>query len=258
VTNPLSLYIPGNSQLHSLNPLTKLILTFSLIVFGFTIPSYWSSYVITFLVVVPLSLIAGVWKTLLRITFQIVWPFALSIFLIQGFLWGSGEYFIIIGPLSLWKDGLLFSIESVGNILLFTISFLLLSLTTRPDNLMLALSQIGIPKSITYVVVTAIQIAPYFQLRASKIQDAQQSRGLQTEGNIYIRARALIPMILPLVLSSLVDVEERSIAIEARAFQSPTRKTSLYAIPDTRGQRIFRWLLLASILLVIVSRIWLW
>ncbi len=258
MTNSLSLYIPGNSRIHSLNPLTKLTLTFSLVVLGFTIPGYWPSYAIAFLIILPLSIIAGVWKTLLRTTLHIVWPFALSIFLIQGFLWGSGEFFFTIGPFTLWKEGLLFSIESVGNILLFTISFLLLSLTTRPDNLMLALSQIGIPKPITYVVVTAIQIAPYFQARAKKILDAQQSRGLQTEGNIFIRARALIPMILPLVLSSLVDVEERAIAIEARAFQSPTRKTSLYDIPDSWEQRALRWLLLILVLLAIGGRIWLW
>lgn len=257
MTNSLSLYIPGNSRIHSLNPLTKLTLTFSLVVLGFTIPGYWISYGIAFLIIIPLALVAGVWKQLLRTTFHIVWPFALSIFLIQGFLWGSGEYITKIGPFTLWTEGVLFSVESIGNILLFTISFLLLSLTTRPDNLMLALSQIGIPKPITYVVVTAIQIAPYFQARALKILDAQQSRGMQTEGNIFIRARAVLPMILPLVLSSLVDVEERAIAIEARAFQSPIRKTSIHDIPDTSEQKALRWLLIITVILVIGGRIWL-
>ncbi len=258
MTNTLSLYVPGNSRIHSLNPLTKLILIISLIVFGFAIPGYWISYIIAFLVIFPLSIIAGIWKTLIRTTLYIVWPFALSIFLIQSILWGNGEILFSIGPFTIWKDGLIFSIESVGNILIFTMSFLLLSLTTRPDSLMFALSQIGVPKSINFVVVTAIQIAPYLQARATKILDAQQSRGLQTEGNIFLRARALIPMILPLVLSSLVDVEERSIAIEARAFQSPTRKTSLYTISDSWMQRLFRWLLLVSILVVMGGNIWLW
>jgi energy-coupling factor transporter transmembrane protein EcfT len=122
---------------------------------------------------------------------------------------------------------------------------------------MLALSQVGIPKSITYVVVTAIQIAPYFQARAIKIQEAQQSRGLQTEGNILIRSRALIPMILPLILASIVDVEERSIAIEARAFQSSNRKSSLYEISDSIEQQIIRYLLLALVILLIIIRLWL-
>lgn len=257
MTNSLSLYIPGNSLIHNLNPLTKLTLTFFLIVFGFVLPGYWTSYALTLLVVIPLAIISGVWKTLIRTTFNIVWPFALSIILIQGFLWGSGDILFSVGPLNFWSDGLVFSIKSIGNILLFTISFLLLSLTTRPDHLMLALSQVGIPKSITYVVVTAIQIAPYIQARASKIIDAQRSRGLRTEGNIFIRSRALIPMILPLILSSLVDVEERSIAIEARAFQSPTHKSSLFEISDSQGQRLIRYLLFITMILLIVIRIWL-
>jgi energy-coupling factor transport system permease protein len=258
LNNALSLYIPGKSRFHELNPLTKLTIAVSLIAVGFLIPWLATGYVLFLLVVVPISVTAGIVKQITRTSLRITLPFALSIFLIQGFFWGSGEVLFSIGPLDYRYLGLLFSIESVGNILLIVGSFLLLSMTTRPDALMLSLSQLGMPNAITYIVVTTIQIAPYFQTRADKILDAQRSRGLQTEGNLMTRVKAFFPLILPLVLSSLLDVEERAIAIEARAFNSPTKKTSLLLINDQPLERIARWTLVVVVFLCVFARIWLW
>jgi energy-coupling factor transport system permease protein len=161
-----------------------------------------------------------------------------------------------LGPLSIEKEGLMFALISIGRIVLVIGSFLLLALSTRPDLLMSALAGLGVPGALTYIVVTSIQIVPRFQARASMIIDAQHSRGLSTEGNLLQRARALTPLIMPLILSSLVDVEERSMAIEARAFNAPGSKTSLTVIVDTVKQRIARWAMLMVIILLIGYRIW--
>lgn len=254
----LSLYEPGKSWFHELNPLTKLTLAFSLIAIGFLVPGLLIGYAIFLLVVIPISITAGIWSRLVRTTLRITLPFAVSIFLIQGFFWSGGEVLFSLGPLTYKYQGLLFGIESVGNILLVISSFLLLSLTTRPDSLMLSLAQLGMPNAITYIVVTTIQIAPYFQSRAEKILDAQRSRGLKTEGNLFVRAQALLPLIMPLVLSSLLDVEERAIAIEARAFNSSNPKTSLLEIHERPYERILRWVFVLLIVLFIIARIWLW
>jgi energy-coupling factor transporter transmembrane protein EcfT len=61
----------------------------------------------------------------------------------------------------------------------------------------------------------------------------------------------------PLVFGSLVEVEERAIAIEARGFTSTHPKTSLYDIPDTNLDRTLRWLLIGLVLLTIALKIWL-
>jgi energy-coupling factor transport system permease protein len=160
------------------------------------------------------------------------------------------------GPFTVEKEGLTFALASVGRILLVISSFLLLALATRPDALMNALTNIGLPGSITYIVVTTIQIVPRFQSRAATITDAQRSRGLNTEGNLIQRGKALIPLILPLVLSSIVDVEERAIAIEARAFNSPGPKTSLVDIEDSRVQKFIRWVMILLMILLIGFRLW--
>ena len=256
MTTSVSLYIAGDSGLHRLNPLTKLILTLTLIAAGFAIPFAWASYAIFLVVILPLSYWGGIWKQMIRAVWKIVLPFAISVILIQGLLWGKGTTLFTLGPFSVEKEGIVFALTSVGRITLVISSFLLLAMATRPDSLMSALFGIGLPGAITYIVVTTIQIIPRFQVKAAVIIDAQRSRGLKTEGNFLQRARSLLPLIMPLVLSSLVDVEERAIAIEARAFNAPGPKTSLMTINDSRVQRISRWIMLILSLLLIGYRLW--
>jgi energy-coupling factor transporter transmembrane protein EcfT len=78
---------------------------------------------------------------------------------------------------------------------------------------------------------------------------------METKGNLLIRARAIIPVVLPLVLGSLIEVEERAIAIEARGFNSNRKETSLVEIPDTISQVVFRKALLIFITVLMVARI---
>jgi energy-coupling factor transport system permease protein len=94
------------------------------------------------------------------------------------------------------------------------------------------------------------------QAKAQTIIAAQRSRGLDTESSILKRIQALVPLVGPLVFGSLVEVEERAIAIEARGFTSPLPKTSLHEIADSKTDKVLRWLLLAVILLTFASRLW--
>lgn len=73
-----------------------------------------------------------------------------------------------------------------------------------------------------------------------------------------VRTRALLPVILPLLLGSIVDIEERAIALEVRAFGRPGPKTSLLVLHDTTWQRVVRWLLLLVCVGVVGWRIYMW
>lgn len=119
------------------------------------------------------------------------------------------------------------------------------------------LTRRGVPGNLSYVITSTLQIIPQMQAKAATIIDAQRSRGLETKGNLINRTRALIPLVGPLVFGSLVEVEERAIAIEARAFTARIKKTSLRAIKDTNGERLGRWSMLFLIILAIGLRIWL-
>jgi energy-coupling factor transport system permease protein len=252
----LSIYVARASGLHKLNPVTKLILTLFVLVLSLALPGMWTSYLILVLIIIPLAIWGKVLNRLTRIVLTISWPFILSVFFIQTLFWGKGTALFEFGPFTPKLEGAIFAFTSSGRILLVMADFILFSLTTRPDTLMISLKQAGMPSGIAYIIVTTLQLVPQFSARAGAILNAQRSRGLETQGNMLIRARALLPLVMPLVIGSLMEVEERAIAIEARAFNSKHKETSLIEIPDSQTQRIFRIGMITFAILAIVIRIW--
>lgn len=252
-----SLFVDQDSLVHRLNPLTKLCIAGFLLVCGLLLPGIWSGYVIFLIVLTPLALLSGVLNKLVGTAWKIVLPFAISVFLIQGLFWPQGTPLVQLGPFSVKEEGISFAIASTGRILIIVSSFLWFSLTTRPDHLMTSLAKIGFPSNLAYVIVATIQIVPRFQSRAATILDAQRARGVETEGSFRIRVQATLPLVVPLILSSLVDVEERALAVEARGFSRPGRKTSLAEIPQARWEPALRWILVLGMVAIFAGRIWL-
>ena len=119
------------------------------------------------------------------------------------------------------------------------------------------LTRRGLPPQIAYVIISTLQILPQMQAKAQTIIAAQRSRGLDTQSSFLKRIGSLVPLVGPLVFGSLVEVEERAIAIEARGFASTRPKTSLYDVPDTRSDKALRWILVALVVISLAARIWL-
>lgn len=239
-----------------MHPLTRLSLTGGLLFCGLLLPGLWANYILFLAVLVPLILVAGVFREWLRLAGRIVLPLAISMFLIQGFLWGGGTPLFSLWIFSLKLEGAYFAVASTGRMLIVVGSFLWFALTTRPDILMIALAQRGFPAKVSYIVVSTIQIIPRFQARAVAILDAQRARGLEISGNLWQRWRAIVPLVVPLILSSLVDVEERALAVETRAFSRPGRKTSLIEVSEARWEKALRGLMLLLSACGIVFRVY--
>jgi energy-coupling factor transport system permease protein len=252
-----SLYTDRESWIHPLHPLSKLTLAASVLVGGLSLPGPWLPYLLFLMALIPLALLARVLTQLLNAAWRVVLPFAISVFLIQGFFWQGGPVILDLGLVSLKRDGVLFATTSAGRILIVVSSFLWFALTTRPDLLMTSLVQRGLPSNLAYIIVATIQIIPRFQQRANTIIDAQRSRGLETEGSLLHRVRGVLPLVVPLILSSLVDVEERALAVEARAFNHPGQKTSLIEIGQARWEPALRWGIFLAMLALVGLSVWL-
>jgi energy-coupling factor transport system permease protein len=247
-------FLPRSSGLHRLHPLTKLVGVFALLLIGFLAQALLIPYALFLFVVLPLAAWGRVLPALLRVTFAVVLPFAVSVVLIQGlFFPGASSVAFALGPLAFKQEGLIFALSTAGRILLLAGAALLLLFSTHPADLMLALEQKGLPNALTYIVVTAIQLFPQMQVQAAEIQAAQRARGLETEGALLNRLRAVLPLLSPLVTRALVQVDERAMALEARAFTAPRAKTSFRQLIDTQGQRIARWVMFAAALIVGVA-----
>ncbi|MEW6568247.1 MAG: energy-coupling factor transporter transmembrane component T [Chloroflexota bacterium] len=250
-----SLYQPRRSGLHALNPLTKLMLTLAAVVGAATLPTLAGVLAVFVLGLVPLAAWARLLRPFLRACIRVVWPFAVSLFPIQGFFNPGATILLTLGPFNLKAEGLWTAALLTSRLLTALGAATLLLLTTRPDTLMTALVQRGLPGQASYIIVTALQIIPGFQARARSILDAQRSRGLETEGGLRQRLRALLPLVAPLILSSLMELEERAMALEARAFNRHGRKTSLTEIPDSAVERAARLALLALMAWLVIARV---
>ena len=130
-------------------------------------------------------------------------------------------------------------------------------MTTHPSELMSDLTRRGLPGQFAYVIISTLQIIPQMQAKAQTIIAAQRSRGLDTQSSFLKRAGSIFPLVAPLVFGSLVEVEERAIAIEARGFTSTHIKTSLHEIPDSQADKILRWVLVVLVIASLAFRIWL-
>ena len=251
----LSLYAEGSSLLHRAHPLTKGVLTLSAIALAFIAPSvWWVVAILAFLLV--LVTLAGVIRRLLAVALAILLPITLLLLAVQGFAnpINRTELFAL-GPIVYYREGLAFAAFAALRIACLVCATFLFSFTTRPADIAEALMQRGLSPRIGYVVQSALQIIPQTLDMAGRIQDAQRARGLETEGSLPRRARAYLPLMLPLVLSSLVATQERAMALEVRGFGLPVKRVARYELADSRSQRAFRWLVALSVPGAIVARV---
>ena len=254
----LSFFVKRDSPLHRLNPMTKVVLAFSLVLIAFTSPWYWTPLAIFVLVILPLSLLGKVAREYWSFFLKVIFPTVLFLFVMQAvFLPGESRIIFEVWELEITELSIRLAFRNATRITVMVSSFTILLLTTHPSELMSDLTRRGLPGQFAYVIISSLQIIPQMQAKAQTIISAQRSRGLDTQGSFLKRAGSLVPLLGPLVFGSLVEVEERAIAIEARGFTSTKAKTSLHDIPDTSVDRMIRWTLAALVLISLALRLWL-
>jgi energy-coupling factor transport system permease protein len=205
-------------------------------------------------VLVPAA-VAGVARRLLRLTLLLSLPIAISSVLINVFFFPGGQDVILrLGPITATREGLAFAIEVLVRILAISGAIVLFYLTTRPSDLVVDLERRGVSSRIGFVISSTVQVLPGMVERATTITAAQRARGLDTEGSLLRRARGVLPLVAPVVMGALGEVEERTLALEARGFTRPGRRTLLWSPTDRAVERLLRWLLVLSVPLAILLR----
>jgi energy-coupling factor transport system permease protein len=207
------------------------------------------------LILVVLMTYARVLVRFVPVAFGILLPIVILLLLVQGLANPANRTVIVaLGPFSLYEEGIAAGLFTAARIFDLISATFLFSFTTRPADFSEALLQRGLSPRFGYVIQSALQIVPESLEHANRIRDAQQARGLETQGPLSRRVRAYIPLLLPLVLSSLVATQERAMALEVRGFGLPVHRYSRIVLPDSPGQRIFRWALVLLIPLAIAGR----
>lgn len=143
--------------------------------------------------------------------------------------------------------GVTTAVAALLKLLGVTLPLTLLFATTEPPDLLNDLEDRGLGRRTVFVLGAALAAVPRAQARAVEVIEAQRARGLDTEGSWRWRTRGVLPLVTPLVIGSLAEVEDRALALEVRAFGAPGRRTVLYPLPDSGQQRLGRWAMAAGL-----------
>ena len=242
----ISLYVDNGSWLCKVHPFTKL----AYIATAISVPLLVGKLSF-FAIFIALSLaVLASGRLLKRVVPLIAFSFTIliTIFLIHGLFNQSNRNILFsIGPLHFYREGLLYALHIGCNVLNMLLSFAILVLSAKPSELVEELEKRGFSRRMGYIITSVFQIVPQMTGTMNTITDAQRSRGLETEGSLLTRAKAFLPLISPVVMSSLINTRERAVALEVRGFAAKQKKTYLADRTPHRGDTPITVVLLAMI-----------
>lgn len=257
----LGQFFPGYSPVHKLDPRTKIILATLFIVAVFVANNPVSFLL---LVAVTLALIAisrisfrVIMKSIKPIVFILLFTAIINVFMTVG----DGEPLISFWVLKIYEEGIARAILMALRVIILIVgSSVLLTYTTSPialtdgiEALLSPLKKINLPvHTFAMMMSIALRFIPTLVEETEKIMNAQKSRGADfTTGSLVQRAKALIPILVPLFVSSFKRAEELATAMECRCYRGDNNRTKLVKL-EYRGRdfifMIFFVLLLAGLI----------
>ena len=220
----LGQYFPGNSFLHRLDPRMKLLLTLALIIIVFFVKGI-AGYVLLYGLIIGCAALSHISpkfliKGMKPILFIIVLTFLLNALFSSGStVWWSFGFF------SITKEGVLNAVFMALRLVFLMVCTQLMTLTTSPialteglEVLLKPLQKIGFPAhELAMMMSIALRFIPTLMEETDKIMKAQAARGADFEsGNLLKRARAMVPLLVPLFVSAFRRADELALAMEAR------------------------------------------
>ena len=250
-----SLAPPLTSPYQRLNPLTKATLATIATLAAFVLGGYVAPLVILAVLVLPGAIAAGVLPRLVRVAVLISLPISISVALVSIFTRAGATVLFTIGPFDATAEGVDFAGQIIVRLFVTAMALGLFGVTTEPRAFVVDLERRGLSPRVAFAAAATLETIPLMVERALSIQAAQRARGLDTEGSLAARIGGVMPLVGPVILSSLTEVEERSLALEVRAFGRPGRRDQLWTLPDDNRQRVLRWALLIGFVLILVGRV---
>ena len=252
----LGQYFPGFSPLHKLDPRSKIMLAVLFIV-GVFLASNPTSFLILIFITALLILVSRIsFKVVLKgikpIIFILIFTSLINVFLTKG----EGAPLVEFWIIKIYLEGIIRAVfMSLRVIILIMGTSMLLTYTTSPialtdglESLLKPLKLIGVPVHVFAMMMTiALRFIPTLVEETDKIMNAQKSRGADfSSGSLISRAKALIPLLVPLFVSSFKRAEELATAMECRCYRGDKNRTKYkelkYRLLD------FGWLTVALIL----------
>lgn len=258
----LGQYYNADSKIHALDPRTKLLLTLAYLVLIFLINKLWVFLLAALFVFalirlskVPFKLFLKSWKPM---RFLLIFMFVLNLFVIKG-----GETLFKWWIFELTTNGIKQAVFIVARLLLLVSGTTLMTFTTTPisltdglENLLAPLKKIKFPAhELAMMMTIALRFIPTLLEEADKIMKAQLSRGADLEsGNILKRAKAMVPILIPLFVSAFRRADELAMAMESRCYHGGEGRTKMRIIKFEKRDLYAFLIFSASFALILLAQ----
>ena len=238
----------------NLYPLTKFYLASVLLISAFILPNYTYGY----LLIAICGIVAYFYEKLgiyLKRVFFSLFFLTLIIFAVQGLMIPSNDIMAKFGFITVYKTGIITAVRLTSKIAALVSTITMLTLISKAKEFTVALEKKGLNPKAAFILLLSLQMIPEMKKQSDIIMDSQKARGVEMEGNVFVRFKALIPIFIPMVLSSIISTEERAITLESRGFSIGEKRTILHDIEETKNDKIMKIMLAIFIVLCIVWRV---
>ena len=256
----LGQYFPGDSVIHNMDPRMKLILTIAYIVGVFMVGNL-PGYALALLFLYIVVRISGIRfsylvKGVKPLRFIILFTFVLNLFFVQG-----ETPIFTLGFFTLTREALSNAIYFALRLVFLVMGTSVLTLTTSPVQLTDALERLLHPlqrfhfpaHELAMMMTIALRFIPLLLEETDKIQKAQMARGADFEtGNLIARAKAMIPLLVPLFVSAFRRANDLAMAMEARCYRGGAHRTRLRELKYTKLD-LYALLAMAAFIVIIVA-----
>lgn len=238
----LGQYIPGNSPLHRMDPRAKILLTLALIVAVFTAGTF-PGYAVLFLFMGTAAAISRINPGYMLKGLKPIFYIILLTFFINLFFNGGETTLFQWKFIRISREGLMSAIFMAMRLMLLVFGTQLLTLTTSPialtdglERLLSPLKKIGFPAhELAMMMSIALRFIPTLMEETDKIMKAQMARGADFEsGNLINRAKAMLPLLVPLFVSAFRRADELALAMEARCYRGGENRTRMKILHFSR------------------------
>lgn len=249
-------YRTDGGWLHKLHPLTKLGWLLSLTVGSLLVTTPWY----------PVLAVVGLWGAAYsaRIRparemrgWRLLLTTSVAFFALQALFTRSGTVVVDLSSvlgLRITDEGIRRGVLVAGRFLAIVMASQLFVLTTDPSGLAYALMRAGLPYRYGFALVTAIRLAPLFELEANTIYQAQLARGVRYDGSLFRRIiEVLRQLLLPLLVGALRRAEHLAVSMEGRQFGRYRQRTFLRTARIGRPDHVA----LAALLGLVAITVWL-
>ncbi|RRD95869.1 energy-coupling factor transporter transmembrane protein EcfT [Clostridiales bacterium COT073_COT-073] len=248
----------SGNPIRDLNPLSKLNLMIVLGLSPFVVQNYVYGFGMALLFII-ISILAGCFRSFFSLYWKVLLLFGFFLFLVKA-AFSPGEHVIFqIWGIRVTYESIFSGLNIVSLVLAFSGAFILFVKTTPMDEFTYMLEQKGVSHVVSFIILSSFQTITDLGQNAKIIMESQKARGIETEGNVFQRAKAYLPVIGPLILNAISSTEEKSIAMDARAFSAPVKHTYLMELPKPSiKEKIIVLGLDIIFVLLLIGRIVLW